>query len=65
MAMRFDQQTLERFRRMTPEQAIQAATDAVYGSGAVGSEDFLDVYEQLVDAGIIDWDQVEDPCARG
>lgn len=59
MAAVVDPETLERLRTMTPRQAYQTARDAVYRSGAVSSEDFLDVYDQLVDEGILTWEQVE------
>ena len=59
MAAVFDPETLDRLRTWAPRQADQAAKEAVYGSGAVSSEDFLDVYEQMVDEGILTWEQVE------
>jgi len=58
MALVFDPETLDRLRTMTPRQAYSTAKNAVYGSGAVGSEDFLDAYEQMVDEGILTWEQV-------
>jgi len=65
MALRLDEQTIERLRSMGPEQAVGAARDAVFATGEAGSEDFLDLYEQLVEEGILSWDQVEqfDPGA--
>ncbi|MBZ5638092.1 MAG: hypothetical protein LAO51_04955 [Acidobacteriia bacterium] len=59
MAAVIDPETLDRLRTMTPQQAFEAAKQAVYGSGAVSSEDFLDVYEQMVDEGILTWEQVD------
>lgn len=50
-----DPDTLERLRSLPPEKAYKVATDAVYGAGGVSSEDFLDVYEQLVEHGILTW----------
>ena len=60
MAAVFDPETIDRFRTMTPRQAYLAAKGAVYRSGAVSSEDFLDVYEQMVDEGILTWEQVDE-----
>jgi len=60
MSAILDRNTLEQFRRLTPHKAYLAAKDAVYRSGAVSSEDFLDIYEQLVDEGILSWDQIEE-----
>ncbi len=58
MAAVLDPETLDRLRTLTPRQAYETARQAVYRSGAVSSEDFLDVYEQMVDEGILSWDQV-------
>jgi len=58
MAAVLDPETLDRLRTMTPRQAYEAARQAVYRSGAVSSEDFLDVYEQMIDEGILNWDQL-------
>ncbi len=58
MAAVLDSETLDRLRTMSPRQAYDTARQAVYRSGAVSSEDFLDVYEQMVDEGILSWDQV-------
>lgn len=59
MGVRFDEETLERFRTMSPHEAFRAARTAVFGTREAGSEDFLDIYEQLVEEGILSWDQVE------
>ncbi len=60
MAAVFDPETLERLRTMTPRQAFATARESVFRSGPVSSEDFLDVYEQLVEEGILTWDQMEE-----
>ncbi len=60
MAAVFDPETLERLRTMTPRQAFTVARESIFRSGAVSSEDFLDVFEQLVDEGILTWDQLEE-----
>lgn len=59
MAAELDAQTIDRLRSMTPRQAFDEARAVVYRLGAVGSEDFLDIYEQLVSEGILSWDQIE------
>ncbi len=59
MAAVFDPETLERLRTMTARQAFSVAKEAVYRSGPVGSDDFLDVYSQLVEEGILTWEEVE------
>ena len=55
-----DPDTVERLRRLGPRKAYEEAKDAVYRSGAVSSDDFLDVYEQLVEQGVLTWDQIEE-----
>jgi hypothetical protein len=55
-----DRETLERLRALSPREAFRNATDAVYRAGAVSSEDFLDIYEQMVDAGILSWEEIEE-----
>jgi hypothetical protein len=44
---------------MTPREAYLDLKTAVYRGGAVSSEDFQTAFEQLVDAGILSWDQIE------
>ena len=53
-----DVATLDRFRRMSPREAFDEARDAVFRMGGSTSEDFLEVYEALVDQGILSWDQI-------
>ena len=60
MSAILDRETLERLRSLPPKEAFRSATDAVYRAGAVGSDDFLDVYEQMVDAGILSWEEIEE-----
>lgn len=60
MAVAFDPETLARFRRLPPGKVYQEAREAVYKAGATNSGDFLDVYEELVNQGILSWDQIEE-----
>ena len=60
MAIAFDPETLARFRKLPPVKVFQEAKDAVYRSGGTSSHDFLDVYEELVNQGILSWDQIEE-----
>ncbi len=55
----FDSETLERFREMTPREVFIEAKRTVYRSGAATSDDFLEVYQALVDEGILTWEQIE------
>lgn len=60
MPIKFDPDTLDRFRRLTPNEIYTEVTAAVHQTpGGVGSEDFLDALETLVDEGILSWDQIE------
>ena len=60
MGIRFDDRTLDRLQSLEPKDAFQAVQDAVFAMDDVGSEDFLSACEQLVDRGILSWDQVEE-----
>jgi len=59
MPVRFDRETIERFRGLPPRDAFEEARKAVYLAGSVGSEDFLDCFGQLVEEGVLTWDQIE------
>ena len=60
MPIKFDPETLDRFRRLTPNEIYSEVTAAVHRvPGGSGSEDFLDALETLVDEGILSWDQIE------
>ncbi len=59
MATALDPQTVERLRSLPPSQALAEVRDALFRAGEVGSEDFLDVIEQLVEAEVLTWGDVE------
>jgi len=60
MPIKFDPETLERFRTLTPQEIYTEVNEAVHRApSATGSEDFLDALETLVDEGILSWDQIE------
>jgi hypothetical protein len=60
MADMFDADTLARLRAMPPRQAYDEVRSAVYRRGLVQSEDFLDAYEELVEEGVLTWEQIEE-----
>lgn len=60
MAAILDSETVERLRRMPARSAFDEVRAAVFRSGPASSEDFVDVYEQLVEAQVLTWDQIED-----
>jgi hypothetical protein len=59
MSTILDADTLEWLRSLPAEKAYREATDAVYRAGSASSDDFVDVYEQLVEQGILTWDEIE------
>ena len=60
MPVKFDPETLDRFRRMTPQEIYREVNLAVHQvPGGAGSEDFLDTLDSLVDEGILSWDQIQ------
>ena len=56
----FDSETIERLRTLTPREAYDSVKGALYRQGPTASEDFLDAYEELVHAGILTWEQIEE-----
>lgn len=56
----FDPETVDRLRQGDPRQAFLEVKEAVYRAGSASSEDFLEAYTQLVDAGILSWEQIEE-----
>lgn len=55
----FDSETVARLRSRSPREAYQEVKSAIYRAGDSSSEAFLDAFEELVDAGILSWDQIE------
>lgn len=55
-----DPDTVERLRSLPPRKAYEEAMNVVFRAGGSSSDDFLDVYEQLVDRGVLNWDQIEE-----
>lgn len=56
----FDEETVNRLRRAQPREAYLEVKEAVYKTGSVASEDFLNAFEELVDAGVLSWEQIEE-----
>lgn len=59
MTAALDPETVERFRHLAPREALAELRLALFRAGAMGSEDFLDVIEQLVEAGVLTWADVD------
>lgn len=57
---RLDAESVERLRAKNPKDAFRQVKDSVYRAGAISSEDFLNAFEQLVEEGILTWDQIEE-----
>jgi len=56
----FDPETVSRLRRAHPREAFWEVKQAIYKTGGASSEDFLNAFEELVDAGVLSWDQIEE-----
>ena len=56
----FDAETLERLSRETPRTAYDEVKTALYRSGPVSSDDFQSAFEELVDSGLLTWQQIEE-----
>ena len=61
MSAILDRETMERLRALPPREAFRDVTDAVYRAGAVSSDDFLDVYEQMVEENFLSERQAPTP----
>jgi hypothetical protein len=60
MPIKFDLETLQRFRSLTPDQICAEVTAAVHRAPeGGGSEDFLDALGALVDEGLLSWEDIE------
>ncbi len=58
--MEMDDGTLDRLREMEPREAYAAIKSAVLASpGGASSEDMQAAFEQVVQAGILTWDDIE------
>jgi len=55
----FDSETVQRLRTQNPREAYHEVKTAIYRAGESSSEAFLDAFEELVDAGVLTWDQIE------
>lgn len=56
----FDEESLERFREMSPREAYNRAKESIYRLGSATSADFVDVFDELVDEGVLTWSQIEE-----
>jgi len=54
-----DPETVERLRYAAPEDAYREIRKAVLASGGSSGE-FLDAFTELVDAGVLSWEQIEE-----
>lgn len=56
----FDPDTIERFKLADPRTAFWEVKSTIYRMGAATSEDFLNAFDELVDAGVLSWEQIEE-----
>jgi len=55
-----DSETIERLRQFSPRQAYLEVKSAIYAGGASSSEDFVEAFDQLVEAGVLSWEEIEE-----
>lgn len=55
----FDPETLERWQRLGPRVTYAEARASLFQKGTSSSEEFLDLWEDLVDRGLLTWDEIE------
>jgi hypothetical protein len=55
----FDEETLERWRRLGPRAAYDEVREALFRLGAASSADFHDAFESLVEEGVLTWSDIE------
>ena len=56
----FERVTIERLRKASPRDAFWEVKASIYRMGNSTSEDFLNAFEELVDAGVLTWEQIEE-----
>ena len=54
-----DPETIDRLRTLAPRAVYDEVRAALYRLGAVSSDDFREVYEDLVAEGILSWEEIE------
>jgi len=54
-----DPETIDRLRTLAPRAVYDEVREALYRLGAVSSDDFREVYEDLVAEGILSWEEIE------
>ncbi len=55
-----DIESIDRLRLLAPREAYEEVRQAIYRSGTVSSDDFLEAFDQLVEVGVLTWDQIEE-----
>ena len=56
----FDPQEIESLRKLPAREAFERVKDALYRRGDAGSHDFLDAFQELVEAGVFTSEQLEE-----
>ena len=63
MAGIFDPEQIAELKRLPVREAFERVKNALYGSGDAGSDDFMDAFEELVEAGVFTPEQLEELLA--
>jgi len=56
----FDPDTVSRWEGQAPRTIYQEARTLLQRAGAESSGDFLEAFQELVDVGLLTWDQIDE-----
>ena len=60
MAGIFDPEQIEELKKLPLQEAFERVKNALYKSRDAGSHDFMDAFEELVEAGVFTPEQLEE-----
>ena len=63
MAGTFTPEEIEALRKLSARDAFERVKDGLYRRGDAGSHEFLDAFEELVEAGVFTPEQLEELLA--
>lgn len=55
----FEPELLRRWEQIGPAATYREAREHLFRQGASSSEEFLDAFEELVERGLLSWDEIE------
>ena len=60
MAGIFDPEQVAELKKLSVQEAFERVKNALYASRDAGSDDFMDAFEELVEAGVFTPEQLEE-----